>query len=129
VTNLMIRLGSPEEFDNPNNVKVVTNLAGDALYFSRAGIPTGPAERRNSAVFRQIGIYAFSAASLQRFSELSPTPLEQLESCDMLRFVEHGVPVRMVEHTIPLQSVDTPDDLAAAERLMALDDLSQKYLR
>lgn len=129
VTNLKLRLTSQAELDNPNNVKVVASLAGDALYFSRASIPTETGARRDGYGFRQIGIYAFTARALQQFVELPQSPHEQLESCDMMRFVDNGIPVRMVEHTAPLQSVDTPEDLAAAERLMAADDLAPRYLR
>lgn len=127
ITNLMIRLNGAADQDNRNNVKVVTDQAGRALYFSREAIPTRHMGRVPEHVFRQIGIYAFTAPVLRRFLELPTTPLEQIESCDMLRYLEHGHRIHMVETMTPLQSVDTPDDLREAERLMALDDLVGKY--
>jgi 3-deoxy-manno-octulosonate cytidylyltransferase (CMP-KDO synthetase) len=78
-------------------------------------------------VFRQIGIYAFKKPLMRVFSELPPTPCEVSESCDMMRLIEHGYRIRMVETTVVLQSVDTPADLAAAERLMRADPLFPRY--
>jgi 3-deoxy-manno-octulosonate cytidylyltransferase (CMP-KDO synthetase) len=129
ITNLMVRLATPADHDNRNNVKVVIDQAGDALYFSREAIPTRHMGLVPDRVFRQIGIYAFTKEILRRFLELPTTPLEQIESCDMLRYLEHGVRIRMVETPASLQSVDTPADLAEAERLMAMDDLMGQYSR
>jgi 3-deoxy-manno-octulosonate cytidylyltransferase (CMP-KDO synthetase) len=126
-TNLMAALHSDEEQDSLNNVKVAVDLRGRAMYFSREPIPSRRMGARPSYMFRQIGIYAFRAPVLRAFSTLSPTPSEIAESCDMMRFVEHGYPIQMVPTAIPLQSVDTPEDLALAERLMQDDPLFQAY--
>jgi 3-deoxy-manno-octulosonate cytidylyltransferase (CMP-KDO synthetase) len=77
--------------------------------------------------YRQIGIYAFRSDVLRAFSRLEPTPGEIAESCDMLRFVEHGYAVHMVVSTAVLQSVDTADDLRAAEALMQSDPYLAAY--
>jgi 3-deoxy-manno-octulosonate cytidylyltransferase (CMP-KDO synthetase) len=108
----------PEEQDSLSNVKVVCDLRGNAMYFSREPIPTRRMGVQSSDVFRQIGIYAFSKPFLEQFLRLSPTPCEVTESCDMMRALEHGYRIRMVETTTVLQSVDTPADLREAERLM-----------
>jgi 3-deoxy-manno-octulosonate cytidylyltransferase (CMP-KDO synthetase) len=126
-TNLMQRLLSDAECDNRNNVKVVVNQRRDALYFSREAIPTRHMGRRPATVYRQIGIYAFTASVLEQFLTLPSTPLEQIESCDMLRLIEHGHAIRMVEVDLNMQGVDTPADLREAERLMATDDLVAQY--
>jgi 3-deoxy-manno-octulosonate cytidylyltransferase (CMP-KDO synthetase) len=126
-TNLMAALHSEEEHDSLNNVKVVVDLRGRAMYFSREPIPSRRMGARPSYMYRQIGIYAFRGPVLRAFSTLSPTPSEIAESCDMMRFVEHGYAVQMVPTEIQLQSVDTPEDLAVAERLMQDDVLFQGY--
>jgi 3-deoxy-manno-octulosonate cytidylyltransferase (CMP-KDO synthetase) len=126
-TNLMAALQTDEEQDSLNNVKVVVDLRGRAMYFSREPIPSRRMGARPSYKFRQIGIYAFRAAVLRAFSTLTPTPSEIAESCDMMRFVEHGYPIQMVPTQISLQSVDTPEDLAVAEQLMRKDLLFPVY--
>jgi 3-deoxy-manno-octulosonate cytidylyltransferase (CMP-KDO synthetase) len=126
-TNLMAALHADEEHDSLNNVKVAVDLRGRAMYFSREPIPSRRMGVRPSYMYRQIGIYAFRAPVLRAFSTLSPTPSEIAESCDMMRFVEHGYTVQMVPSEIPLQSVDTLADLAVAERLMLDDPLFRGY--
>ncbi len=126
-TNLMAALESDEEQDSLNNVKVAVDVRGRAMYFSREPIPSRRMGVRPAYRFRQIGIYAFRAAVLRAFSSLAPTPSEIAESCDMMRFVEHGYPIQMVPTAVALQSVDTTADLAIAERLMQADPLFRSY--
>jgi 3-deoxy-manno-octulosonate cytidylyltransferase (CMP-KDO synthetase) len=126
-TNLMNRLTTDEEQDSLNNVKAAVDRRGFAMYFSREPIPSRRMGARPPDVFRQIGIYAFKKPLMKVFSELPPTPCEVSESCDMMRLIEHGYRIRMVETTVVLQSVDTPADLAAAERLMRSDPLFPRY--
>jgi 3-deoxy-manno-octulosonate cytidylyltransferase (CMP-KDO synthetase) len=126
-TNLMAPLGLDEEHDSLNNVKVVVNLRGRAMYFSREPIPSRRMGVHPSYMCRQIGIYAFRSPVLRAFSSLTPTPSEIAESCDMMRFIEHGYSIQMVATTVPLQSVDTAEDLAVAERLMQEDPLFGLY--
>ena len=127
-TNLMNPLSSPQEQDNRNYVKVVVDGRNNALYFSREAIPTRHMGLRPSVVYRQIGIYAFDRSTLDQFRVVPATPLECLESCDMLRLLESGYDIRMVRTDVSLQSVDTPADLAEAERLMASDALFRTYV-
>lgn len=126
-TNLMTPLDTDAEQDNVNNVKVVVDRQGRAMYFSREPIPSRRMGTRANSVYRQIGIYAFRATILHAFIRLEPTPCEIAESCDMMRLVEHGYPLHMVVTAVPLQSVDTPADLAAAEALMQQDALFATY--
>ena len=100
---------------------------GQALYFSRFPIPFVRPDVRHKApvpfpFFKHLGIYAFRPAVLRRYIELSPTPLEQLEQLEQLRALEHGIPIHLVEVDLKgrtIASVDTPEDAAEVERILA----------
>lgn len=108
----------PADAADPNRVKVVTDLSGRALYFSRAAIPFdrdgGAGTARH---YRQhIGIYAFSRAALQRWRDLAPTVLESVERLEQLRALEHGLTIGVApldQGAMP--GIDTADDLRRAE--------------
>lgn len=118
--NLVHRITSEEEFIDPNTIKVVADLKGDALYFSRAPIPNVRFEQTAASLFKQVCVIPFRRAGLEEFARLAPTPLEIAESIDMLRFIEHGRSVRLVETEVTTHAVDTPADLRLVERLMRL---------
>lgn len=101
---------------DPNVVKVVCDLAGNALYFSRAAIPF-PRQQEAAGLLKHVGIYAYRAGFLKQFAAWEPTPLELTESLEQLRALEHGVPIRVVHTDYSPVSVDTPADL---ERVRAL---------
>ena len=105
------------EFANPNVVKAVLNAKGEALYFSRAGIP----HPRSGApqALRHVGIYAYRAAFLERYASLAPSPLEVAEQLEQLRVLWHGYRIATVieEGAIP-PGVDTPADLQAVLKLL-----------
>ncbi|MBF0308627.1 MAG: 3-deoxy-manno-octulosonate cytidylyltransferase [Magnetococcales bacterium] len=127
--DLVSPLRSEEEYHSAHVVKVVGNLAGNALYYSREAIPSlkkAPGSGL-SGKNKQLGIIAFRRHFLETFSALSPTPLEALESVDMMRPVEHGYPVRLVVTPYATVGVDTPADLGRAEALMLQDDLFPLY--
>jgi len=107
----------PGEFASTNCVKVVMDLVGNALYMSRAPIPVSVdgIERPSG---KQLGLIAFRRQALQKFTELTPTPLEVNESVDMLRFLEHGIKIRMQRTIYRTHAVDIPSDIAEVERLM-----------
>jgi 3-deoxy-manno-octulosonate cytidylyltransferase (CMP-KDO synthetase) len=110
------------DLEDPAVVKVVRNLAGDALYFSRSRIPH-PQRDHEHAVHEHVGLYAYRRDFLLTFATLQPTPLERLESLEQLRALEHGYRIRVVEsrcpdHELSGFSVDTVDDLARAEALL-----------
>lgn len=127
--NLTARIKSPKEFQNPNTIKVVMDRDGYALYLSREPIPTLYLQDFDQIrAFKQVCIIPFTAAALQEFVQLEPTPLEIAESIDMMRFIEHGRRVRMVKTAFATHAVDTPNDLKLVEGLLLKDPLTEKYL-
>ena len=117
------KITSQSDFHDPNVVKVVIDQAGQALYFSRAAIPFA----RDSAVveaWHHIGIYAYRAEFLKRYSKLKPSALEQSESLEQLRVIDNGetIIVQTIDYDAGI-GVDTPDDLARAEAML----LKRKY--
>jgi 3-deoxy-manno-octulosonate cytidylyltransferase (CMP-KDO synthetase) len=106
------RLAGPDEYTNPNVVKVVVDRHDVALYFSRAPIP----HWRDGAsvpagVWAHVGLYVYRREFLLRLSRLAPTPLEQTEMLEQLRALEHGFRITAVETTAESVGVDTPADL------------------
>lgn len=130
--NLACRIVSREEYLDPNTIKVVTNIHGDGLYFSRAPIPAVAFPRDSGdgrpPLFKQVCVIPFRRDFLREFARLSPTPLERAESIDMLRVIEHGHRVRLVETELGTHAVDTPDDLRLVEALMKDDPLLCLYM-
>ena len=122
-------LESAEEFFNPNVVKLVMDARGRALYFSRAAIPWArdafAADRSalpaNLPAYRHIGLYAYRAGFLKRYSSLAPSPLEQWEALEQLRAMAHGYPIQvMVLDHAPPAGVDTAEDLERVRRVFDL---------
>jgi len=111
-------LDSGEE-ERTQVVKVVTDLAGYALYFSRAPIPHRRAGGTSPLARAHVGIYAFTAAFLQRFAALAPGRLEQEESLEQLRALEHGHRIRVADTTYRGFGIDTPEDLERARSILA----------
>lgn len=127
-TNLVERIRSVDELLNPNTIKVVIGRGGDALFFSRAPLPsTAAAAFDRIPSFKQVCIIPFRRENLLTFTRLQPTPLEQAESIDMLRVLEHGYTVRMVETAFETHAVDAPEDVALVERLMRHDPVASQY--
>lgn len=118
VVNLMGRLHSVDEFQDPNEVKVVVDLNGYALYFSREPIPSVKKGVTDVPMLKQVCIIPFRRDSLLQFNEIAPTPLEEIESVDMMRLLEHGEKVKMVYADEVTYSVDTPADLKNVITLM-----------
>lgn len=97
---------------DPAAVKVVTDLAGRALYFSRSLLPH-PRNPGAAAPKLHVGVYAYTREALARFAGRSPTPLERAEGLEQLRFLEHGEAVAVVPWPRAFPGVDTPADYAA----------------
>ncbi len=128
--NLARRIEAREDYINRNTIKVVMNIHKDAVYFSRSPIPAVDFSQNNhSPVFKQVCVIPFRRDCLRQFANLPPTPLEQAESIDMLRFIEHGGRIRLVETEIDTHAVDTPDDLRLVEKLLKNDPLISFYER
>lgn len=128
VVNLMAAIKRVEEFDDPNEVKVVTDLRGRALYFSREPIPSRRKGVSEVPMLKQVCVIPFRRDFLLKFNALPPTPLERIESVDMLRILEHGDAVHMVRTAGRTLSVDTPDDLQRVEQLLKRDSLVESYI-
>jgi 3-deoxy-manno-octulosonate cytidylyltransferase (CMP-KDO synthetase) len=128
VSNLMWRLADYEEALNPNNVKVVVDTAGNALYMSREAIPSAKKYKEPIPYYRQLGLIAFSRDALLRFPQLAPTQLEIIESVDMNRLLEHKVSIKMVATAFEADSVDTPEDLVRVSAKMKKDQLFSQYI-
>jgi len=107
------------ELERPHVVKVVCSLAGDALYFSRAAIPHRRAGGASPMARAHVGIYAFREAFLQTFAALPPGRIEQEESLEQLRALEHGRRIRVLETSYAGFGVDTPEDLERARAVLA----------
>jgi 3-deoxy-manno-octulosonate cytidylyltransferase (CMP-KDO synthetase) len=127
VLNLMKEIEFEEDYLDPNEVKVVFNGKNEALYFSREPIPSRKKTKDKFPTYKQVCIIPFTREFLFKFSDLAPTPLEIIESVDMMRVLEHGFKVQMAEIKEPIYSVDTPDDLAWAETVMKKDPFISKY--
>lgn len=98
------------DIENPNAVKVVTDMQGHALYFSRATIPFDR-DATHARYFKHLGIYAYRRAALERFVRLPESSLERSERLEQLRFLENGIPIYVVETPYDSVGVDTEEDL------------------
>jgi len=108
----------PEEFADPNAVKVVTALDGRALYFSRATIPFDRDGVGFTGYRKHLGIYAYRKATLEQFAALLPSPLEQIERLEQLRLLENGIALYVAEAPGDTIGVDTEADLLRAEAML-----------
>jgi 3-deoxy-manno-octulosonate cytidylyltransferase (CMP-KDO synthetase) len=113
----LVRQLLPAERSNPNVVKTALALNGDALYFSRSDIPHQRGQVSPTRYAHQ-GLYGYRREVLLRIAALSPTPLEEAEMLEQLRALEHGIPIRCVLTSHHSVAVDTPGDLARAEKAL-----------
>lgn len=127
VVNLMAPLRSRQEHEDSNEVKVVVDMNSFALYFSREPIPSWKKGAKEVPMYKQVCIIPFRRDFLIKFNELAPTPLEIVESVDMLRVLEHGYKVKMVMTGFETYSVDTIEDLRHVETLLKKDNLLHIY--
>ena len=108
-----------EDYNNPAAVKVVTDLNGYALYFSRSLMPYPRNKPEGYKVYKHVGIYAYRRSFLLKYAALQPTPLERAESLEQLRALENGYKIKVLESDFQGIGVDTPEDLAAVNELFA----------
>lgn len=127
IVNLMAEI-SPSEAGDPNEIKVVVDRRGDAVYFSREAIPSGSKYNSGLKRFKQVCVIPFRRESLLHFNSLGQTPLEIIESVDMLRLIENGLKVRMVAAEAATWSVDTVQDLKKVEQAMMGDPMLDRYM-
>ncbi len=116
VTNLAALISNPGEAIDSNVIKVGFNHTGKAIYLSRLPIPY-PKAADEARYYKQVCVYGFRKSALEAFANLPQGPLERSEGIELLRFIEHGIPVQF--HIVESESisVDTPDDL---ERVNAI---------
>ena len=117
VTTLRIR-ATAEEAVSVSVTKVVTDLRGDALYFSKLPIPFDRDHRGDVTYWKHPGFYAYRRAVLEAFHGFAPSALERAEQLEQLRLLENGIPIRVVETDEPTIGVDTEEDLRAVEALL-----------
>ena len=118
VVNLMAQIDSLEEFEDPNEPKVVVDKHNNAIYFSREPIPSRKKGVKNVPMFKQVCVIPFRRDYLIKYNNLPETDLERIESVDMNRIIEHGDKIRMVPIEGPIKSVDTKEDLIMVENLL-----------
>ena len=116
MATLACPLLTDDEFLARDVVKVVTDLTGHALYFSRAAIGS------RATALRHIGIYGYRAATLQRFTALPPAPLERAESLEQLRALQNGIRIRVLETPKPHLGVDRPEDVGRVEEELGVGE-------
>jgi len=114
VASLMRKI-SKEEALNPNNVKVVTDRSGYALYFSRSIVPYQREEKMNTEYFLHVGVYAYKKDILMNFTKWPQSLLEKIEKLEQLRYLENGIKIKMAETDYNNIAIDTPEDLEKAK--------------
>lgn len=119
MSTLKYRIPLGEDVDNPNQVKVVTDTQGYALYFSRYPIPFSRdgVDNRNLH-YRHLSFYAYRTDFLKRFNRLKPGPLESAEKLKQSRALEYGFKIRLQEPRHNSSGVDVPEDIRPIERAM-----------
>lgn len=118
LASLKIQLKNTEEIENPNNVKVITDNDGFALYFSRSVIPYPREIHPDVAYFKHIGVYAFRKNALLNFAQLPMKPLEISEKIECIRYLEYGMKIKMIETDFVGVGIDVPEDLEKARAIL-----------
>ena len=118
LASLMREIKEDKDIENPNNVKVVVDQNGFALYFSRSVIPYPREKNVGVRFFQHIGIYAFRKQALLDFYSLPMKSLEASEKLEQLRYLEFGKRIKMVETTHIGIGIDTFEDLEKARKML-----------
>ena len=116
LTSLMIPIS--DDLNNPNIVKVITDLSNRALYFSRSAIPHQRSKETHVSVYKHVGVYAFRKSALIDFYEHAATPLELAEQIEAIRYLEMGKTIQMIETQFESVGIDVLEDLERAKKLM-----------
>ena len=118
LASLMREIKNEDDINNPNNVKVVVDQNGFALYFSRSVIPYPREINVGVRYMQHIGIYAFRKQALLDFYNLSMKSLEASEKLEQLRYLEYGKRIKMIETSHVGVGIDTPEDLEKARTML-----------
>lgn len=119
VGTLVKQIDSPEELTNPNVVKVVLDIYGFALYFSRSSIPfVRDGQSPYTFYYKHIGLYVFRRDFLLKFASLPETALERIEKLEQLRILEHGFKIKAAVTRYDSVPVDTPEDVEKVRKIL-----------
>ncbi|MSU74477.1 3-deoxy-manno-octulosonate cytidylyltransferase [Candidatus Kaiserbacteria bacterium] len=128
IMNLVSPIVDTRDLEIPDTLKVVTDLKGNMLYYSRACIPYDTKKYSGKVPYlKTLGIHLFRKDFLFEFSRMEPTPLEIIESTDMLRILENGLPIATFLTETQICAVDTKEDLELVEKKMKDDPLVETY--
>ncbi len=119
VASVMQQLGTDEDINNPNVVKVVCDKNNNALYFSRSPIPYKRNLQSSLPIYKHIGVYGYRKQTLLDFTNWPMGVLEQTEMLEQLRYLENGIKIKMVETATSSMGIDTPEDLEKAKLFYA----------
>jgi 3-deoxy-manno-octulosonate cytidylyltransferase (CMP-KDO synthetase) len=121
IATAALAIHDPAEINNPNVVKVVMSQSHQALYFSRSAIPfSRNPEQHQAQHYRHIGMYAYRASFLKKFSQLPPAPIEEAEALEQLRALWHGHAIQvLLTDEAPPPGVDTTEDLERVRQVFA----------
>jgi 3-deoxy-manno-octulosonate cytidylyltransferase (CMP-KDO synthetase) len=118
LASLKVEITDREAIEDPNNVKVITDNNGFALYFSRSVIPFQRDQGLPVKYYKHKGVYAFRKQALIDFYHLEVTPLEASEKIEAIRYLEVGKKIKMIETDIEAVGIDTPEDLEKAKKYL-----------
>ena len=127
ITNLVADINTIEAFENPNEIKVVMDKNNNALYFSREPIPSRQKSVLELPMKKQVCVIPFKRDFLLEYNEMEQTPLEKIESVDMMRIIENGGKVKMCNTRYITKAVDNEKDLDLVCEMMKEDKLHDQY--
>ena len=127
ITNLVADINTIESFENPNEIKVVMDKNNNALYFSREPIPSRKKSISELPMKKQVCVIPFKRDFLLEYNEMEQTPLEKIESVDMMRIIENGGKVKMCSTRYTTKAVDNEEDLDLVCEMMKEDELYDQY--
>tara|TARA_B110001454_G_C12720536_1_gene434496 strand:+ start:1052 stop:1783 length:732 start_codon:yes stop_codon:yes gene_type:complete len=120
LASLKVQITNKEDIENPNNVKVITDVDNLAIYFSRSVIPFHRDKDVQVKYYKHKGVYAFRKQALLDFYKTPMTPLEAAEKIEAIRYQEIGKKIKMVETDVEAVGIDTPEDLEKAIEFLKL---------
>ncbi|WP_271406028.1 3-deoxy-manno-octulosonate cytidylyltransferase [Tenacibaculum soleae] len=121
LASLKVAMTNIEEVQNPNNVKVITDVNDFAIYFSRSVIPFHRDKDVKTTYYKHKGVYAFRKKALIDFYHTPMTPIEAAEKIECIRYLEVGKKIKMIETSVESIGIDTPEDLEKAIKQLEND--------
>ena len=129
IVNLISEFDNLNQFNSPDEIKVIKDKNNNAVYFSRSPIPYNSSNIKKPNLYKQVCIIPFRRKYLLKFNAMKETFLERMESVDMLRVIENGDKVKLIKSKAKTYSVDTLKDLRYVSKKMKGDKLSLKYIK